>query len=83
MLVQSQKVEIFQVGKRNLTNQKMIDKCIRIISEMISCKLIFGLLSIYHSREYPFILNKGHHLSRRSKKNLIVKGCKVYKNTIQ
>jgi hypothetical protein len=25
MLVKSQKVEIFRVGKRNITNQKMID----------------------------------------------------------
>jgi hypothetical protein len=25
MLVQSQKIEIFQVGKRNIQNQKMID----------------------------------------------------------
>jgi len=26
MLVKSQKAEIFQVGKRNITNQKIIDK---------------------------------------------------------
>jgi hypothetical protein len=26
MLVKSQKAEIFQVGKRHITNQKMIDK---------------------------------------------------------
>jgi 3-deoxy-D-arabino-heptulosonate 7-phosphate (DAHP) synthase len=26
MLVKSQKAEIFQVGKRNIQNQKMIDK---------------------------------------------------------
>jgi hypothetical protein len=25
MLVQSQKAKIFQVGKRNITNQKMVD----------------------------------------------------------
>jgi hypothetical protein len=27
MLVKSQKVEIFQVGKRNITNEKMSDNC--------------------------------------------------------
>jgi len=35
--VQSQKAEIFQVVKRNITNQKMIDKCSHEKELLLNC----------------------------------------------
>jgi len=47
MLVKSQKAEIFQVGKRNIQNQKMIDnwgnnKTVLLDFAIIYCRIFLG-----------------------------------------